>query len=59
MTMNSGSLETPGQFSSVGVPIACEMRLSWWTSVSPAIYGVRMISSAKTRPTDQISTAPE
>jgi len=46
-----------GHSSSVGVPSARKIVLSWSMSVSPGRYGVRSISSAKMQPTDQISTA--
>ena len=46
-----------GQSSSVGVPSARKIVLSWSMSVSPGRYGVRSMSSAKMQPTDQTSTA--
>lgn len=54
----SGSLETPGQMSSVGVPMRSQMSLIWSSSVLPGRYGTRRIISAMTVPTDQMSTTP-
>ena len=46
-----------GHSSSVGVPSALNIVLSWSMSLSPGRYGILSINSASIHPTDHISTA--